>query len=151
MISALVAQIPPFGNGPVDFPDLVDAWSTPYLKVFDTLRAGIAVLTLYLIYLGAFSIALSRNPMQRAITGSYLMALILSTWTQIERIGRPLSFRIIPAVLMVGLGLYGLVRYLSGGHRLRHLTWRAWFIPPPPHTPPPPDMSQRLRSGATRR
>jgi hypothetical protein len=103
--------------------------------------------SLYLLYMLAYSVFLSRTPAQRALTASFLLSVMLTTWTQFERIGRPVSWRFPIAAAMLACGLWGIVRYTSGGQPLRRITWRSWFIPPPnPFPNEPPDLARRLRA-----
>lgn len=145
MSSAWAGQPPPESPPAlVDLPDLPHAWSTPLLWVFDTIRVLMVVASLYLVYLLAFA-ALRAIAYQRALTASFLLAVLLSVWTQVERIGRPLSWRAPLVLLMLALGIYGALRYMTGGYRLRDFTVSSFFLPPPPRAPQPPDVSGRLR------
>lgn len=129
----------------IDVPDLPQAWTAPYLALVDTVRVLIVVECLYLVYLLAYYAFVARSWQQRATGVAFMLAVVLSVWTQIERIGRPLSWRLPVAAVMATLGVWGALRFMSGGHRLRDLTFSSLFRPPvvPPQIPP--DMERRLR------
>ena len=130
----------------IDLPDLPHAWSSPYLAAFDTLRVLVALGSLYLLYLLAFAAFVSKYPPQRALSGAFALAVLVDLWTQVERIGRPVSWRFPVVTAMVVLGVWGALRYMTAGHRLRDIRLSSLFIPPPPPPPAePPDMARRLR------
>jgi hypothetical protein len=153
--------LPPTQPG-YELPDLPHAWSSPVFWVIDTARVVIVLASLYLLYLIAYSVFLNRDRGSRALVISYGCAVMASLWTQFERIGRPLSWRLPFVAVMAFAGIYGVLRYMTGGgHRLRDLTFRSYFIPPPPSTlydQEPSDLNRRLRrrtpppppSGSTR-
>jgi len=135
-----VSEVAPRTAGPpplVDLPDLPHAWSTPYLALWDTLRVAVVVVSLYLVYLLAYNAFTVRRTEQRMVSSAFALAVMLSVWTQVERIGRPLSWRFPVVAVMAVMGVWGALRYMSDGRRIRELTLTRLLRPPPPPPPPP--------------
>jgi len=135
-----VSEVDPSTAGPpplVDLPDLPHAWSTPYLALWDTLRVAVVVVSLYLVYLLAYNAFTVRRTEQRMVSSAFALAVMLSVWTQVERIGRPLSWRFPVVAVMAVMGVWGALRYMSDGRRIRELTLTRLLRPPPPPPPPP--------------
>ena len=135
-----MSEVAPRTAGPpplVDLPDLPHAWSTPYLALWDTLRVAVVVVSLYLVYLLAYNAFTVRRTEQRMVSSAFALAVMLSVWTQVERIGRPLSWRFPVVAVMAVMGVWGALRYMSDGRRIRELTLTRLLRPPPPPPPPP--------------
>ena len=86
-----MSEVAPRTAGPpplVDLPDLPHAWSTPYLALWDTLRVAVVVVSLYLVYLLAYNAFTVRRTEQRMVSSAFALAVMLSVWTQVERIAK---------------------------------------------------------------
>lgn len=144
---------PPPGGQLIDLPDLPHAWSTPYLWLFDTLRVIAIVVSLYLVYLLAFSAARSRSAPQRVLTIALNIAVLLSIWTQVERIGRPVSWRLPFVLFMAVAGVWAALQYMTAGRPWRDFTLRSFLTPPTPRRPTmdPAELARRLRQPAAPR
>lgn len=145
-----VSTAPPPRGQLVDLPDLPHAWSTPYLLAFDSLRTLTVVVSLYLVYLLAFTAARSRSRPQRLLVIALDVAVLLSVWSQVERIGRPVSWRLPFVMFMAAAGVWSALQYMTDGRPWREFTLRSFLTPPTPQPPvmDPDELRRRLRRPA---